>query len=303
MSERESMILVIAGPTASGKSAVALALAQQLGGTIINADASQLYADLRIVSARPSAAEEAAVPHRLYGVLNGDDAASAARWAGMAKAAIDETMAQGRLPILVGGTGMYLRTLIDGIAPVPPIDPAVRAEVRAMTAAEAQAALVREDAAAAARLAPADQQRIRRALEVVRSTGRPLKAWQETLAGGLAMPVVGAVIEVPRPLLYALCDARFDAMLAQGAVAEVAALMERGLAAERPALKAVGVPPLAAFIAGEIDIDTAAARARQDTRHYAKRQSTWFGNQHPGWARISGEAETSAQVAALMALL
>ena len=302
MSERDSMIFVIAGPTASGKSAVALALAQRLGGTIINADASQLYADLRIISARPSVAEEAMVPHRLYGVIDGDDPASAARWAAMAKAAIAETIEQGRVPILVGGTGMYLRTLIDGIAPVPDIDPAVRAAVRVMTGAEAQAALVVEDSEAAARLAPADQQRVRRALEVVRSTGRPLKAWQATLVGGLAMPVVGAVIDMDRRVLYARCDARFDAMLAAGAVDEVSALMARGLAVERPVLKAVGVPPLAAFIAGEIGLGEAAARARQDTRHYAKRQSTWFGNQQPGWARISAIQGLKAQVDMLAGL-
>jgi tRNA dimethylallyltransferase len=154
------MVAVITGPTASGKSALAMAVAQAIGGTIINADASQLYADLSIISARPSLADEARVPHRLYGVLDGDDGASAARWADMAKAAITDVLRQGRVPMLVGGTGMYLTTLIDGIAPVPEIDPAVRAGVRGMETADAAAALAREDAALAAKLKPADRQRI-----------------------------------------------------------------------------------------------------------------------------------------------
>jgi tRNA dimethylallyltransferase len=293
------MVIVIAGPTASGKSAVALALARALGGTIINADASQLYADLRIITARPTPEEEAAAPHRLYGVLDGDDTASAARWAAMARAEIVAAEAAGRLPILVGGTGMYLRSLIDGLAPVPPIDAGVRAAVRELSPGAVHAALEREEPGAAARLAPADQQRTRRALEVVRSTGRPLSAWQQQRHGRLEADVRGVVMTMPRPQLYARCEARFDAMLAAGAMEEVAALMARRLPADRPVLKAVGVPPLAACLAGDLPLAEAVARAKQDTRHYAKRQTTWFGNQHSGWARLEAGAPMAALLAAI----
>jgi tRNA dimethylallyltransferase len=289
------MVVVIAGPTASGKSALGVAVAQALGGTIINADASQLYADLAIISARPDAAEEAQVPHRLYGVLDGDDAASAARWAAMARAEIAAARDAGRVPILVGGTGMYLRTLIDGIAPVPDIDPAVREAVRAMAAADVHAALAHEDPAAAARLQPADQQRTRRALEVLRSTGVALGVWQQQRVGGLEMPVRGLVLRVPRPELYARCDARFAAMVAAGAVEEARALLARGLPADRPVLKAVGVPPLAAYLAGSLTLDAAVARAQQDTRNYAKRQMTWFANQHPDWQVIGPDWQPDKQ--------
>jgi tRNA dimethylallyltransferase len=261
-------------------------VAQALGGTIINADASQLYADLAVISARPTPAEEALVPHRLYGVLDGDEVASAARWAAMARAEIDAARDAGRVPILVGGTGMYMRTLIDGIAPVPDIDPQVREAVRAMAAADVHAALQHEDAAAAARLQPADQQRTRRALEVVRSTGVALGDWQQQRVGGLDLPVRGLVLRVPRPALYARCDARFVAMVAAGAVDEVRALLARGLPDDRPVLKAVGVPPLAAYLSGSLTLDEAVAKAQQDTRNYAKRQMTWFANQHPDWQVI-----------------
>jgi tRNA dimethylallyltransferase len=291
------MVVVIAGPTASGKSALGIAVAQALGGTIINADASQLYADLPIISARPTPAEEAMVPHRLYGVLDGDEVTSAARWAAMARSEIAAARAVGRVPILVGGTGMYLRTLIDGIAPVPDIDPAVRDAVRAMAAGDVHAALAREDAAAAARLQPADQQRTRRALEVVRSTGVTLGVWQRQREGGLETPVRGLVLRVARPLLYARCDARFTAMVAAGAVDEVRALLARGLPADRPVLKAVGVPPLSAYLDGEITLDAAVAAAQQDTRNYAKRQTTWFANQHPGWQLVDMDCANPAEKA------
>ncbi len=272
-------------------------MAQALGGTIINADASQLYADLPIISARPTPAEEAMVQHRLYGVLDGDEVASAARWAAMARAEIAAARDGGRVPILVGGTGMYLRTLIDGIAPVPDIDPGVREAVRAMAVGDVHAALAREDAAAAARLQPADQQRTRRALEVVRSTGVTLGMWQRQREGGLEMPVRGLVLQVPRPLLYARCDARFAAMVAAGAVEEVRALLARGLPADRPVLKAVGVPPLSSYLGGEISLDAAVARAQQDTRNYAKRQMTWFANQHRDWQVVDMDCVKPAEKA------
>ena len=278
---------VIAGPTASGKSALALAVAARVGGVIINADASQLYADLRIVSARPSADEEALVPHRLYGVLDGDDGASAARWADMAKAAIAEAQAEGRLPILVGGTGMYLATLIHGIAPVPEIDPVVRATVCDLATAEAAAALVAEDPALAARLMAGDRQRISRGLEVVRSTGRSLLHWQATRVGGIGEAnVCAVVVDVPRAVLNARAETRLRQMVEAGALAEVAALLARGLPANRPVLRALGVPELAAVLDGSSTLEAAVTTAATATRQYQKRQLTWARNQVPDWPRI-----------------
>ncbi|MGI4878426.1 MAG: tRNA (adenosine(37)-N6)-dimethylallyltransferase MiaA [Janthinobacterium lividum] len=278
-------VVVIAGPTAAGKSAVALALAQACGGTIINADASQVYADLRILSARPSVTDEAAVPHRLYGVVDGADTCDAARWAALARAEITAAIAGGSVPIVTGGSGMYLRTLLDGIAPVPAIDPDVRAEVRALDPATARAALAAIDPAAAARLA--DPQRVARALEVVRSTGRRLSEWQAAATGGIAgeFDVRGHVVDLPRPELHARIDARLEAMLAAGALDEVAALDRRKLPADAPVMKALGVAPLLAHLRGEIDLAAAIDRTRSDTRHYAKRQQTWFRNQTPDWNR------------------
>ncbi|PZN93219.1 MAG: tRNA (adenosine(37)-N6)-dimethylallyltransferase MiaA [Alphaproteobacteria bacterium] len=279
---------VIAGPTASGKSALALAVAARIGGTIINADASQLYADLHIVSARPSAAEAALVPHRLYGVLDGDDAASAARWADMAKAAIAEAREAGRVPILVGGTGMYIATLLDGIAPVPEIDPAVRAAVRSLDTPAAAAALAAEDAALAARLMPADRQRLLRGLEVVRSTGRSLLHWHATREGGIAAStdVRAIVVDVSRPVLNARAETRLRAMVAVGARDEVAALLARSLSPERPVLRALGVPEFAAHLAGETTLEAAIAAAAAATRRYQKRQLTWLRNQVGHWPRV-----------------
>jgi tRNA dimethylallyltransferase len=296
------MVAVITGPTASGKSAVAMALAARIGGTIINADASQLYADLRIISARPTAAEEALVPHRLYGELDGDDAASAARWAEMAKAAIAETIAVGRVPVVVGGTGLYLTTLLDGIAPVPEIDPQVRAGVRAMATADAAAALARADPALAARLQPADRQRLLRGLEVVRSTGRSLLAWQAVRAGGIAadFDIHRLIVERPRAELHARAEARLAAMVAQGAVAEVAALLARGLADDRPVLRAVGVREFGAVNAGTLSLEAAIAAAAAATRQYQKRQSTWERSQAAGWPRLAA-ADAQAIAAAIAA--
>ncbi len=296
---------VIAGPTASGKSALALAVAERIGGSIINADASQLYADLRIVSARPDATEEARVPHLLYGVLDGDDGASAARWAEMAKAAIAAVQAEGRVPMLVGGSGMYLGTLLHGIAPVPEIAADVRAEVRALATTEAAAALAAEDPALAARLMPADRQRILRGLEVVRSTGRSLLHWQATRVGGIggAMDVQAVVVDVPRPVLHARAETRLWQMIEAGALAEVAALLARGLAADRPVLRALGVAEFAAVLAGTITIEAAVAAAATATRQYQKRQSTWARNQVPDWRRVSpsDSDEVSAQFTACKA--
>jgi len=277
------MVALIAGPTASGKSALALALAEAAGGTLVNADASQVYHDLRILSARPSAEEEARAPHRLFGYIDGAEACSAARWAADARATIAEIHAEGRLPILVGGTGLYLKTLLDGIAPVPEIDPAIRAEIRALPVAETHAALALLDPEAARRLNPADTTRVARALEVVRSTGRPLAAWQAKRSGGIAEDVRLAplILLPPRDRLYAACDTRFTAMLEGGAIEEVEALLARGLDPALPAMRAIGVPEITGWLRGEQDRDTMLAAGQAATRRYAKRQYTWLAHQLP----------------------
>ena len=281
-------LALIAGPTASGKSDIALALAERTGGEIVNADASQVYRDLRVLSARPSPQEEARAPHHLFGHVDGADAMSAARWAAEAKATIADIHARARLPILVGGTGLYLRTLLDGIAPVPEIDSAIRAAVRALPVAEAHAALAREDPPAAARLASADTTRVARALEVVRSTGRPLAAWQAAREGGIGDTVsLHPLILLPdRDLLHARIDARAEAMLAGGAIEEVAALLARPLPADAPVRRAIGVPEIARLLAGEATRDETLDALRTATRRYAKRQYTWFRHQPPAdWPR------------------
>ncbi|MGK6323812.1 tRNA (adenosine(37)-N6)-dimethylallyltransferase MiaA [Sphingomonas sp. DT-51] len=282
-------VALIAGPTASGKSALAIQLAERAGGVVINADASQVYSDLRLLSARPSEADEACVPHRLFGYVDGAEACSAARWAADARAVIAEVHQKGRLPVLVGGTGLYLRTLLDGIAPVPTIDPAVRAAVRALPVAEAHAALEREDAAAAARLAPGDTARVARALEVVRSSGRTLAEWQRERTGGIGAGVtLHALVLLPdRGEILRRCDVRLEAMFAAGAIDEVAALLGRGdVPADAPVRRAIGVPEIAAYLAGTMSWTQALEQAQLATRRYAKRQYTWFRHQPPpSWHR------------------
>ena len=283
-------LALIAGPTASGKSALALALAERIGGTIVNADASQVYADLRVVTARPSPEEEARAPHRLFGHVDASVAHNAAALASEAKAAIAEVHAAGGTPILVGGTGLYIRTLLEGIAPVPEIDPAVRAEVRALPTIEAYAALEREDHAAADRLRPSDTTRIARALEVVRSTGRALADWQQDKIGGIGTSIrLAPLLLIPDSAwLAARIDARFLAMLEQGAIEEVDALLARTLDPMLPAMRAIGVSEIAAWRAGTIDRNVMIAHAQAASRQYAKRQRTWFRHQPPiGWKRSS----------------
>jgi tRNA dimethylallyltransferase len=280
-------LALIAGPTASGKSALAMALAELTPSVIINADSMQVYRDLRVVTARPSADDEARVPHRLFGYIDGADACSAARWAADAKVAIAEAHAAGLLPILVGGTGLYIRTLLDGIAPVPAIDPTVRAVVRAMAVADAYAALQREDAAAAARLAPADGARVMRALEVVRSTGVPLAAWQGAREGGIADQVrlIPMILLPPRDWLDERCDARFEVMFDEGQD-EVAALMARGLDPALPVMRAIGVREISAWQSQKLHESDTKTRGKLATRQYAKRQYTWFRGQAPvSWTR------------------
>lgn len=279
-------LLVIAGPTASGKSGLALALAERIGGTIINADSMQVYRDLRVLTARPDVADQARAPHRLFGHIDGAEACSAARWAADAKAVLTEV----ERPILVGGTGLYLRTLLDGIAPVPAIDPVIRAEVRALPVAEAYRRLAQADPAAAAKLAPADTTRVARALEVVLSTGRTLVAWQADKVGGIGAyhQVTGTVLTPDRAELGERIERRCTIMLAGGAVEEVAVLVSRGLDLALPVMRAIGVAPLAAHVSGQSSLDDARARIVLDTRRYAKRQDTWFRHQAPAdWLRTA----------------
>ncbi|QJU60353.1 tRNA (adenosine(37)-N6)-dimethylallyltransferase MiaA [Sphingomonas sp. AP4-R1] len=284
-------VALIAGPTASGKSALALALAEAERGTIINADASQVYRDLRILTARPAPEDEARAPHLLYGYRDGAEACSAADWAADARAAVEAVLAEGRLPILVGGTGLYLRTLLDGIAPIPPVDPDIREAVRAMDAATAHAALSREDAAAAATLNPGDTTRNQRALEVIRSSGRSILAWRAEREGGIGGRVRAEVriVDPPVDLLYARCDARVETMLASGAIDEVKALAARHLDPALPIMRAIGVQPILDHLAGAADAAQTIETIRQQTRNYAKRQRTWFRNQRIG-------SETSPQI-------
>lgn len=284
-------VALIAGPTASGKSALAVRLAEIADGVVINADASQVYADLRVLSARPDAGEEARAPHRLFGYRDGAEACSAADWAEDAKREIAAAQGAGKLPILVGGTGLYLRTLIFGIAPVPAIDPAIRDAVRALPVADAHAALLDEDPSMA-HLRPQDATRIARALEVVRSTGRSLSAWQAELTGGIIdeIRVAAAVLLPPREWLRARCDRRFEAMLDQGAIDEVTKLRARGLDPMLPAMQAIGVREIVAWQDGMIDRETMVAKAQAATRQYAKRQYTWFRHQPPAeWPRIDAQ--------------
>jgi tRNA dimethylallyltransferase len=281
-------VLVIAGPTASGKSALALAVAARHPATVINADSMQLYAELRVLTARPGPEDEVRAPHRLYGVRPATQPCSAAEWADLARAEVERTWGQGRLPVLVGGTGLYLRTLLDGIAPVPEIDEGVRAAVRAMDAGTAWEALRRADPAGAARLQASDPQRVKRALEVVLSTGSPLGAWQAMRTGGLgeAADVRAVVVDVPAAELAARIELRWDAMVAAGARGEVAALS--GLDPGLPLMKACGVRPLLAELSGALPPEAAREAALAETRQYAKRQRTWFRNQCAAWERVAG---------------
>lgn len=299
-------LLVIAGPTASGKSALAVALAERHDGTVINADSAQVYRDLRVVTARPSAEEEARAPHRLFGHADAADTGyNTARWAAEARDAVAAVHAAGGLPILVGGTGLYLRTLIEGIAPVPPIDPATRCDVRALPVADAHALLARLDPAAAMRLHANDTTRVHRALEVVRATGRTLAAWQAARESGIGPTVTlhATILLPPRPWLADRIARRAAAIVADGA-GEVAALLARAdLPADAPIRRAIGVPEIAALLRDEVDATGAAEALDLATRRYAKRQYTWFRHQPPAdWYRTE-QTDTPALVSDVETLL
>jgi tRNA dimethylallyltransferase len=285
-------VALIAGPTASGKSdlAVELALAFDRPSVVINADSAQVYRDLRVLSARPTEAEMRGIEHRLFGEWDGAEPCSAADWAARAKREIEDSHLAGVLPILVGGTGLYIRTLLDGIAPVPPIKPAVREAVRALSVEDAYAALQQEDPARARALNPSDSNRIARALEVVRSTGKPLSHWQRQRVGGIgeAIDLQPLILLPPREALYERCDARFERMLENGAVEEVETLLGRKLDPALPVMRAIGVSDIASLLRGERSREEVCARGKQATRNYAKRQYTWFRRQPPQeWPRCT----------------
>ena len=286
----EQPVIVVAGPTASGKSGLAMDLAERIEGTIINADSMQVYRDLRILTARPSQADEDRVPHLLYGNRDATEAGSAADWATAAHTAIQAVIDAGRRPLLVGGTGLYLKALMEGLAPIPEVPGEIRQRAQDHRREIGDVAfhneLATRDPEIAARLHPGDSQRVLRAWEVVEATGRPLSDWQAEPVAAPEMAFRGLVIEPPRDELYRNCDSRFLDMIEAGAIDEVKALAARadteGLDPALPIFKALGYPPLASYLAEETTLDAAIIAAQQQTRNYAKRQTTWMRHQLPG---------------------
>jgi len=301
--------ILIAGPTASGKSAAASELARRFNGTVINADSMQVYRELAVLTARPGPAEAAGIPHRLYGELPAAEAYSVGRWLADAEAAIAASQDEGRVPILVGGTGLYFKALTEGLAPVPDISPEVRAYWREESEKHGQkalhAALVERDPLMASLISPSDPQRIVRALEVIDATGVSLAEWQGSdarpvLASGAALKLVVAPEREP---LYAAIDARFDRMLAQGAIEEVRRLLDLGLDPGLPAMRAHGVRELAAYLQGRTSLEEAAAKAKTESRRYAKRQMTWARRYMADWEWVPDAAAAVAAATAMRATL
>ncbi|WP_138380542.1 tRNA (adenosine(37)-N6)-dimethylallyltransferase MiaA [Luteithermobacter gelatinilyticus] len=296
--ESRKEIILLAGPTASGKSALALRWASEKDGEIVNADSMQVYAELRDLTARPSEEEECQVPHHLYGVLGGNDACSAETWREMALNVLGDIWARGGVPIVVGGTGLYFRALLQGLSPIPSVAPEIRQAVRQEVASEgAEAAHIRLKALDpdwAAKIAPTDRQRIARGLEVALSTGRPLSWWQRQPGqGGLEeredLALEKHVLMPDREWLYARCDARFEKMVREGrALEEVRSLMARGYSPDQPVMKSLGVSQLAAYLEGRLPLEEAIQQAQTATRQYAKRQMTWFRNQCRDWIHHQG---------------
>jgi tRNA dimethylallyltransferase len=288
--------VLTAGPTASGKSALALALAERLGGTIINADSMQIYRDLRIITARPTEVDETRAPHVLYGHVDAAENYSAGRWRAEAGAALAAAEKAGRLPILVGGTGLYFKSLTMGLAAIPPVPPEIRCAVRdglhTKGIAALHAELVERDPVTAARLMPGDRARLTRALEVVIATGRSLTDWQGQGMQPMLAPdrTIKIFLDQDQAKLYSRIDARFDDMLASGALQEVRMLAQRGLDSALPVMKAHGVPWLIRYLEGRIDLARAAAEAKRDTRRYTRRQRTWFRHQLPDWTWVTPES-------------
>lgn len=284
--------LLIAGPTAAGKTALSLAAAEILGGDIINADSMQVYDGLPLITAQPDAGERARAPHHLFGTIDPAMRYSVGEWTRDALALITECRGRGRVPVLVGGTGLYFNALVRGLAPVPEIGAVTRRRVADMLDAAGLSGLraeaLRLDPVAARRVEAADRQRLMRIVEVALETGRPLSAFQaDTVAPLAAGTWRGIVIEPDREALYARIDHRFDSMLNAGALDEVAAFAARSLDPDLPASKALGVPQLMSHLRGETTLDDAVSLAKRDSRRYAKRQGTWFRNQAASWDRIN----------------
>lgn len=284
--------ILIAGPTASGKSAAAVAIAERLDGVVINADSKQVYRDLHVLSARPSAADESRVPHALYGFVPAAEAYSAGRWLDDVGRAIADARHLGRMPIITGGTGLYFKALLEGLPEIPDIPETVRARWRQLAldnpGQELHAMLQERDPEMASRLRPSDPQRLVRALEVHDATGRSLAAWQSDPAEPLLdeEQVARIFVSLPRETLYERIDRRFEAMLKEGALDEVKALARQKLDSELPVMRALGVRPLMAFLAGELDREAAVTRAKTETRRYAKRQLTWAKSNMIAWNRV-----------------
>ncbi|MGQ0677029.1 MAG: tRNA (adenosine(37)-N6)-dimethylallyltransferase MiaA [Rhodospirillales bacterium] len=276
-------VVIVAGPTASGKSALALALAREFRGAVVNADSMQLYRELRVLTARPDEAALAQAPHHLYGILSARDPASAGRWRALALAAIEAARAAKRLPIVAGGTGLYLRALTEGLSPVPPVPEAVRRAARDRHAElggeKFHAALAGRDPAAARRLKPGDTQRLIRAWEVVEATGVRLSDWQKKPGEAGPCRFFSILLMPPRAALNAAIDARFLEMMTRGALDEARSLAVLGLDPALPALKALGVPALLNHINGLVSLDEAVEAGQRASRQYAKRQATWFRHQ------------------------
>lgn len=284
--------ILIAGPTASGKSALALAIAEHVGGVIINADSMQVYRELRILTARPSPDEEARVPHALYGFTPASDAYSAGRFVADVAGALAKARKAGQRPVIVGGTGLYFKALLEGLSPIPSIDPVIRehwrAEAERRGAAELHRELAARDTRMADRLAPHDTQRIVRALEVIEQTGKSLADWQQ-IPG---VPVIDAansvrfLVTLDREDLHARADARFDRMIASGALDEARDLEALQLDPDLPAMRAIGVRPLLDVVRGQSSIEAAADAAKAETRQYIKRQETWSRRNMITWRRL-----------------
>lgn len=284
-------IWLISGPTASGKSSLALALAHATGGEIVNADSMQVYRDLRLLTARPSPEEESQAPHHLFGVADGAEAWSTGVWLRAVQTVLASLAARDVPALIVGGTGLYFRALTEGLADIPAIPAHFRRDLSATYDAQGEPAfrarLAAADPASEAAISPGDRQRLIRALEVAEATGRPLSAWQAATAPVLAPGTyAAAVLEPPRDELYRRCDARLAAMVEHGALEEVRALMARRLDPALPVMKAVGVRDFASYLAGQASLPDALAAAQQQTRNYAKRQLTWLRNQTPHWPRL-----------------
>lgn len=287
--------VLIAGPTASGKSTFAAALARAHNGVIVNADSMQVYKELRILTARPAAHEEAAIPHRLFGIVSAAESYSVARWINDVKSAIEDTHAAGRLPIVVGGTGLYFNALTQGLSPIPGIPDSIRVYWRAKgertSTEQLHHRLGELDPTTARTLSPTDKQRVVRALEVFESTGRPLAEWQKEVAQPVLAPHawIGCVIDRSRDDIYRRCEARVDAMMKEGAIGEVQHLRKMQLSPDLPAMRALGVPPLMSHLEGHQALEEAISEIKRDTRRYVKRQLTWLRRYMITWNWISAQ--------------